>query len=385
MENLSRKAISALLEPELVPPVVTIYAPMHKAATPPHMNEDQIRLKNLMHTAIEALKSRPDGENLAKVLQRQLEELQESKTFWEQQTESLLICASGDTMRLFRLPIDSEEYVVVGDHPQLAPILGLVAEAVEFYVLVLAQHEPALLRGDMYGLHQADIALPVSLEIGLNLDETNQKSEQGRSAEGANAGGGTFNGRGGARDPAPADQARFFRMVDKIICQKVDRTLPLVLAGVESETAEFKELSKYPKILRTTVAGSFGGGRPDELFAPAFAAVQAEIIQANQQAAVQEYEHIRGANPERVASKPAAIIGAAEQGRVDKLLIGMSRYTTDTVRDTNQPSARLTFPETAELINDAALMAWRQGGVIINLDQDHMPEQSVTMVARLRF
>ncbi len=48
IEQITQTALTELLEAVPQSPAVTIYAPMHRAATPPNMTEDQIRFKNLV-------------------------------------------------------------------------------------------------------------------------------------------------------------------------------------------------------------------------------------------------------------------------------------------------------------------------------------------------
>jgi hypothetical protein len=386
MEKITKETVTELLEIHSSEPVVTIYAPMHKAAAPPNMTEDQIRFKNLVHKAGEQLKERAGGKQLTSVLCEQLERLLEEREFWENQTEGLLLCASKDNLRMFHLPVDTEEYVAVDNTFHLAPVLGMLHDAREFYVLVVALHTPALFKGDIYGLFPTDLRLPETLEAGLNIDENNLKSEQGRSAGGSSQNTAGFNGRGGARDPREEDRLQFLRMIDKKVNDMADRSLPLILAGTDSETAEFRHLSKYPKILEKTVSGSFGGVSPHELFEPAYAIVREELVNADHQQAVADYEHMRGANPERAAHDKAAITEAAEQGRVDTLLAGMSRLTTDTASDNTAAVERITFPEDglSVSINELAAKVWRMSGTVINLDASQMPD-GAPMVARLRY
>lgn len=391
MQKLSRTAITELIEQAIGQPVATIYIPMHKSAAPPHMSENQIRYKNCLNTAADRLQEQ-GSTHTAKMLRAHLDEMLSTIDYWEQPTSGVLLCAWDESLASFQLPIETEEYVAVDTCFHLAPILALLEDAQSFYVLGVVQHAPALYQGDMYTLEPSGISLPASLERGLNIDENNQKSEQQRSVagqgavrQGANKGGLGFNGRGGARNPAEEDRLRFFRMIDAMVCEKADTALPLVLCGIEAETAEYRSISKYPHILKKTVAGSYGAADLPKTYHKALAIVREEVINTKHQAAIDEYERVRGAHPERVAIEQTAIEAAATQGRIDKLLLALEQHTRDTVQDARDAVPRITFPhKSAARINNLAQRVWQMSGSIISLDRARMPEAQ-SMVARLRY
>jgi hypothetical protein len=384
VEKITKQAIEDLNNAVAVP-AVTIYAPTHRSASPPHMSEDQIRIKNLINAAERELRARPDGKELADQICSLLDRLMADQSFWEHQTEGLLICAWPDNVQMFHLPIDTEEYVAVDSGLHLAPVLAMTAVSAldDFYVLTVTQQKPELFIGNLYGLQPSGIDLPESLNIGLNIDENNQKSEHWRAVGGTNAT--AFNGRGGARDPRQEDEARFWRLIDQIILDKVDRNKPLILAGTDADTTDFRSLSKHPHILSQTISINYGENKQHDLFEPAYGVFSQELIKPNTLQAIETFEQLSGTSPTRVATKPGEIEEAASEGRVDTLLVGMSRFTTDTVRDNNQPVQRLTFPDKiSHKANSLAQAVVRMKGRVINIDIGQLPGNA-TMLATLRY
>lgn len=351
------------------------------------MTEDQIRFKNLMSRAIDIAKNRDDGREFATELSRQRDQLLSDQGFWEDQTEGLLICMRPGLTRMFHLPIDTEEYVAVSNHFHLAPIFGVLQDMCEYYVLTVTQHQPQLFRGDFYDLQTTDIDLPATAEQGLNIDEMNVKTENQGSARGSSLNTSWFNGRGGAKNPAEEDRLRFWRMIDQIITSKADTKLPLILAGTDSEHAEYRSISHYPKILEHGINGSYSGNNPHELFPLAMDIIRKELLNPTHDAIIEEYERAKGQAPDQAAREVAAIADAAGQGRIDKLLLAGVRFTTDTVRDNNEPVPVLTFPpeESAQAVQDIAYEVWNTSGQIIDIEADHMPEPGALMLATLRY
>jgi hypothetical protein len=386
MQKIMHDSIQQLLEIESTPKV-TIYIPLETSAAPPSITENQIRFKNLIHKAISDLPDRGEGAKLRKKLRDFLEKTHDDLEFWKNTTRGMLILAADSVLEMFDLPVDTEEYVAVDDTFHLAPVLALLGDYHEYYVLALARQHPKIYKGDMYGLELMDIGLPANLRDGLGIDELNQQIEnQGSAIGGSGMKTGGYNGRGGTHDLADTDRMRFFNLVDKKLSEHLDRNIPMILAGIDAENAEFMAISKHPKLLKGTINGNHTESRPEELFDKALLIVREELINPEHEAAREEYERLQGANPDRVARGSDQIQEAAEQGRIDKLLAMMSRNTTDTVQDKVESVFRITFPEpgSSKVLNKLAQTVWRMKGRVLSLLPHEMPNGDI-MVARLRY
>lgn len=380
MQDLSHASISKLLQADNAEPKVTIYIPMHDTASPPHMTENQIRFKNLLNKAADELQKRQE-KVLASTLRQQIDTQMKDLEFWESQTQGLLLCASPSELQLFHLPVDTEEYVAIDSCYHLAPILALLGDEQSFYVLTIAQQQPKLFAGSMYGLCEMEVDMPTSLEASLNIDEQGQKREQAQ----AMGQGVAFNGRGGRRDPAQEERLRFFRIVDEIVANATERNLPLVLTGTDSEISEYRSISKHPHIMKRSISGSFSGAKAHDLFDQAYAIIYDDLVAVRRQAAVQHYGQMKGTRKEQVSEDPLTIAEAARQGRIDTLLVALKRSTADTVRDTKRVVERITFPsqELSELINKTASAVAKARGQVINIEAS--PQHSSSVMALLRY
>src|SRR5579884_2524912 len=104
MDRLDKATLEHLTANE-GPPAVTIYVPMHTSASPPHISENQIRLKNLLHQAAEKVRTVQKHLKLADELEQAVAQLHDDLTFWEEQTPGLLICARPGSIEMFHLPL----------------------------------------------------------------------------------------------------------------------------------------------------------------------------------------------------------------------------------------------------------------------------------------
>lgn len=387
MRTITSEIAKELIAAGDTQPAVTIYAPMHTTASPPHISENQIRLKNLVSRAIDEIVRRYGEDHmLAKELAGWLDKAYDDLTFWEGQTPGMLLCAKSGDIRWFNLPIDTDEYVAIDDTFHLAPILAMLNQNHSYYVLTVAQHQPKLFRGDMYQLRISEVQLPSSVQAALGIDEQNQKSENQGSAHGTGMQTGGFNGRGGGRNPQEEDRMKFFRIIDRIVCNRAEGGLPLILAGIESETVEYRHISKYPRIMKGIIAGSHADINMDSLHSHALDIINNELVQPAHQSVIEEYKELEGTNPGRTAHDAESIASAIEAGRVEKLLATMENQTTDNIRDTRQPITKITLPEgeKGRLLNHLACRVWQMSGTIISLTPQEMPH-GAQMVARLRY
>jgi hypothetical protein len=366
MHKLKYAEIKKLLSSTAKAPAVTIYLPTHKAFTPQNMNEDQIRFKNLYTKALELLESRDKHSEFNTEFKRICTDLLNDKDFWQNVSESLLLCVRPGKVKYFHLPVGSEEYVAVADHFHLSPVLGLRQDLVEYYVLAVAQHHPFLLKGDAYGLTFTDVKLPQTIEGALDIDEMHQKSIQFSGVRGGTEG--EFHGHGGAKDTGDAERLQFFKIIDETINKKIGDKKPLILAGVEAEVAEYRPQSNYPNIVEPHIEGSFTKADADTLHPKAQAIIQEQIITPIHKQVLETYQQLRGqASPKAVETAPE-LKDAAKAGKIATLLLGMSKVTQDNTR-------QLIFPSenASQAIDYVASQVVSQSGEVITVAQDEMP------------
>ncbi|MEO8104877.1 MAG: hypothetical protein ABI602_00890 [Candidatus Saccharibacteria bacterium] len=381
---LSKESITNLLTHLKQPPAVTIYLPTHRTASRLHLAEDRIRCKNLFRRASDILVQQGDGGPLVSELATQLERLLEDQTFWSKTTEGLLLCAAPGLLQMFYLPIDTEAYVAVDETFHLAPIFSLVNDLPDYYVLVVSQRAPALYRGSARELVPAKPLLPASLAAALQIDELSP-GEQQRSAAGSGAAGATYNGRGGAKDIAAAERRQFWRLLDNLIMAKADSALPLLLAGTDSEVAEYRAASRYVYLLTASVAGSYGGAPPRAFASEAAQIIRLEVVEPPHSRAIADYQRLKGESPGRAIRGLPAVREAAKGGRIGSLLVSMLRQTTDTVRDNIGAVPVLSFSGHQAAIHPIAQLVWETNGRVVNIEQSIMPEVARSAAAILRY
>ncbi len=106
---------------------------------------DRIALKNLAKDAIQQLRAiRTDKRRLA-LIAEQFDDLIDDDHFWRFQAHSLVLFATPENLRTFRVPNALETMVSVSDRFHLKPLLRTISFPHTCYVLALAQRSVRLI------------------------------------------------------------------------------------------------------------------------------------------------------------------------------------------------------------------------------------------------
>jgi hypothetical protein len=346
--------------------------PTHNIPSPPHTRENRTRFKNLYSRASNFLdRSAEISSNLKDSLRTRLLGLLDDLDFWTDQADGLAVFATANKLEYFHLPLECDEYVAIDSQFHLLPLIGLLPNLVDFYVLTISQKQPVLFKGDAYGLERSEIILPASVRQDLRIDEMVQEREGSQFHSIAGGAGAEWHGHGGIKDAGTEERMLFFKHVDDILFAQTNHSMPIVLAGTDSEVEEYRQLSRYPNILSGYLHGSYQAANPNEIFRPACDIIDREVIQKSREKTIENY---RSAH-KLVASDITDVKSAAEAGRVDTLLIPSLLYTTDTVQDNTEPIPKIAFLPSKQMVevDYIARQSWRQGGKVSLLDRALMP------------
>lgn len=358
---------------------LTIYLPTHRFPSPANMREDQIRFKNALRTAENLLEQHKINKDEADAILSGLTDIQDAPDFWHQLQNGLVIFAEKDKYHAFTLPFECEEHISVGSQFDVTMALAVCSFDQPYYLVSLAVHNPRLFKGDITGLTPvAHIELPESPEAALNIDEMfiNSNTVRGVSTGGGGNGKLSSHGQGDSREAGNEERLTFFRMIDSMLTdtRKIDQSLPLLIAGIDSEVAEYKAVSKYSNILDTHLSGNHTSTQLNELHDLSWKCIAEEAIGRQRTALIERFNNLIGADKSSVDIK--SIKEAAKTGRVDALMVAALAETRDTVTDKDDSVIKLTFPKwyKQQHINDLALRVLSQGGSVVGFVAGALPK-----------
>lgn len=390
MNRLTKSDLRALLEYSGFPHL-TFYMPTHRAGH--EVQQNPVRFKNLLREAENALSGHdltvPD---IQEFLEPARSQLAMNETFWQQQSDGLVIFIAPELLQYYRLPIDFEEAVLVGNQFYITPVLEVFQNAGQFYILALSQNETRLLEGTKDEVKEVEIKqLPPSLVEALKWDDP-EKQLQGHAVSRGRQGGErgrpdmSFHGHGSGKDDDKTNILRYFRMVDKALSDFfANERIPLVLAGVEYLLPIYREANSYNYLAEQGIPGNPDAlsaevlhTRAWELLAPRFKMEQLE--------AAALYRQQAGQQTGRTLNDVVAIVQSAYAGRVGQLFIQKGseiwgRYDLANNQVELHPE-RIAGSE--DLLNTAAVYSFQNDGVTHVVEQNDMPDEA-SIAAILRY
>ncbi len=377
---------------------ISMYLPTHRAG--PEVQQNPIRLKNLVNKAetrlIDGGLRRPEAQNLLQPVRQ----LVVDDLFWQQQSDGLALFLSSDVFRYYRLPFDFDALVVVADYFHVKPLLPLLSGDGRFYILGLSQEEIRLLQGTRYSVSEVNLdRIPTSLAEVVRWDDPERRF-QFHTATQTPAGGGApptvkgarpaiFHGHGVASADDPKSKIeRYFHRVDQGLGEILaDEEAPLVLAGVEYLLPLYREANTYAHLVEEGIEGNPEELSPRDLHERAWAILQ-PVFQEEQREAAARYLHLSGSDSDLASRVVEEILPAAHHGRVDTLFVTLGAQVWGTFDPgTNSVQVQQEAPpDGQDLLDQAAVHTWLNGGAVYAVEPDAMPGQSkAPLVAIFRY
>jgi hypothetical protein len=341
------------------------------------MQEDQTRYKNLIRKAKEKWMTDSNNRDLSYIFE-QLESKLDNLDFWQHTTEGMAIFAGPELLEIYHLPMECEERVSIASSYDITPVLIVAASNQPYYLLDLAMHNTKLFKGDIYGLEPVGLEFPTSPEDALNIDEMFSGSNTVRSQNGPSGPGNAIapHGQGDSNGAGREERLQYFRIIDNMIASsdQIEHSLPVIIAGTDSEAGDYRHMSKLPGLIQTYIQGNHTNTTLQDLATLAWPIIQSEVIGKRAIAAVDQLNEKVGIQKSSCDYKE--MTEAANMGRVKTLLVGITRKTTDTVRDavhTAVPILSFAKHNEYERVAELVKKVLAQGGTILGVGNELLP------------
>jgi hypothetical protein len=357
--------------------LISIYMPTHRVGR--EMQQDPIRLKNLLSKAEQLLLARgsrkPEAENILKPAQTLLED----KIFWQHQSDGLALFITTDFIRYYRLPIDFEELLVIAERFHLKPLLPLLHRNGHYYLLALSQKQVRLLEGSLFNIDEIDLEnAPDSLSEALRFDDPERQLQYHTGSITPGGGGArpaVFHGQGISDDDTKTDLLRYFQQVDRGLMEMLaDEKAPLVLAGVDYLLPIYQEANNYSHLVEEAIKGN-----PDEVDAADLHQQAWEIVEPifdeDLRQALVRYRELSGSESDLASDNLKSIIPAAHYGRVDTLFVALGEQvwgSFDASKNRLERHQEFTSGD-QDLLDLAALQTFLNDGNVYALEPDKIP------------
>lgn len=369
---------------------VSLLMPTHPTGR--EVNQDPIRLKNLLGKAEETWVGR--GHGTAEIRERlaPLRELIDDVSFWARQRSGLAAFLAAGKVHLYGVPFSLPERVVVGPRCYLVPLTNVLDEDARFYVLALSPKQVRLLECSRHSAEEIPLpGWPENFEeMMAHVQEESQlqfHSEQpsNRHLAGGERTGG-YHGHAGEDVESERKQRLFeyVRLIDQRLLNAIGpRRTPLVLACDERLAATYRGATRYPGVREHPVPGNPDHKRPEVLGEMAWKTLAPEVTQGRERSVARCHQ---AAGHAQAAESLEDILIAARDGRVATLLVADGDQVWG---DFDADQRRLEIhdpprPEDDELLNLALLSSLDQGATVHAVQRDQIPGAQLA-IAALRY
>ncbi len=364
---------------------ISIYIPISKAGEDVDQRKNQLKLKNSIKKVKNTLKNYYLNENETDDLLQPLNDLLEDNQFWRYLSDCLVVFLNEQEFRVYTVPIQQEEFVYVADHFYLLPLLPVLNQKKNFYILSLSLKDVKLFTCTPNSIAELDISnqVPQQLEDAVGYDYK-EKSLQFRTGQGGDAGA-MFHGQGSAKDNKNTEIEKYFRAVDSGLMKLIsDKETPLILACVDHYYPIYSKITNYPALYKEHISGNHEETNPNIMHQMAGVLIDKVLGDKKDDLGkiMQDQTPVR-----KTSFDLNDIVPAAVDGRIEVLFIQKS---TDRYGLYDKLNRSLIVDEQskinqASLFNLAAIHTWLRGGRVYMAEKNNMPFKGTSINALFRY
>ncbi|TYP93690.1 hypothetical protein LX73_1399 [Fodinibius salinus] len=352
---------------------VSIFLPTHKMGK--EVQQDPIRLKNLLSEAKTQLQQRDITEERIENLLEEPRKLLDRPSFWRHNDKGLALFISEDDFIYYRIPHSFKERVMVGEHFLITPLVPMISLEGSFCILALSQKNVRLLRCTRDSVEQIKLDdSPDSLEEFQKFD-VYQQNLQHHSGQGS-GNKAIFHGQGGSEDTDTEVLINYLKTIENEVTSVMrKRNDPLILAGVSGATAEYDKVNHYNRLMEESISQNPDPQSDTEIKDAGWKIIESYFLK-DMYDAINHFDNLTGSD--RQSDDLTKIVESAYYGKVESLFvpIGVHRWGWfDMERDVVHQSDEAKNGE-HDLINMAAIKTLTQSGDVYALDKDEMPNSS---------
>jgi len=354
---------------------ISLYMPTHRIGR--EQQQDPVRLRNILTAAEKKLSDCGLRQPEIQELFRPAEVLIPEKDFWQHQSDGLAIFLSSGFSQIYRLPSEFEELLVIAKNFHIKPLLPMFERGKKFYVLALSLNNIRLFLGTQDIINEIELNIRSNIEDMLWMDDPQRYVSLHTApnmARGAQGGTAIFHGHSVA-DTEKANVLRFFRYVNQGLNELwEDKTIPMVLAGVDYLLPIYREVNTYQNMLREGIIGNPERQSLKELHEAAWQIVR-PVLEADQQQALDKFQQLHGQQSKLATSDLKSAVKAANFGTVETLFVPLDlqrwgRYDAgiNKVVLESEPT-----PDNEDLLDFAAAQTILNSGQVFALPREELP------------
>lgn len=350
---------------------VSFYLPTHKMGV--EVQQDPIRLKNLLTEAEEKLKEHEVKEQEIEEMLEEPRKLLDNSLFWQHNNEGLAIFVSKDDFIYFRIPHKFKERLMVDDHFLITPLIPMISKEGTFCMLTLSQKNVRLLRCTRGQFEEIELE-----EAPTNMDEFQMYDEYSKSMSvpsGTHGKKSMFHGWGDAAIEHPAVENYLKRIETEVTSILRTWRDPLILAGIDEATSIYKNVNHYSRLMDDTASGNPDRKGNEEIKNEGWKVIESYFLE-DMYKDMERFGDLSGSDMQ--SDNLTEVVEAAYYGKIDSLFVPIGEHSWGWFDEERDVVHHSKGPENGDhdLINMAAIKTLTQSGNVYALDKEEMPSDS---------
>ena len=356
-------------------PCLSLYLPTFRAF--PDSQQNPVKYRNALRDLKAKLEQR-HGSGDHSALLEPFERLAEDTAFWAHPQDGIAVFGAPGFFRIEKVQRPVPTLVVVNDHLYVKPLVRVFQSEDTYQILALDRKEIRLYQGNRYVLDEVVMApsVPRTIEEALGPNVTQQGVER-MSPNGAGKGGGqaaqAHHGHGSKKDETGVDIERFFRVIDRAICEAHSKPseLPLILAALPEYHTHFRAISHNPYLLEEAIHKNADSMSIEELREEAW-----RLMEPRYHARLREILDMFHAQKARAMATDdlTHAVEFATDGRVGTLIVEKDRRIPGHIEGRMPRRAVLRDdPNAGDILDDLAERVLKTGGQVIVAPLGSMP------------
>lgn len=375
MEVLDYNLLETLKRYKGDSPCISIYLPTLRKG---EVSQNQIRFKNLLTEAENQLLKKNYKKNKVEEILEPAYKLVDETIFWNNQSEGLALFISPEFYRYYRLPCSFDELVVTADKFHTKPLLPLISEDGQFYVLVISQKDARLLRGTRDVFEEMDLSEVIKKfeeKFGQELPEQYLQFHTRTARRGGEVRTAVHFGHGGEIDSIKKERLlHYFRFLDKELYSMLyNDGSPLILACVDYLSSLYRQANNYPGLMEERIKGNPDNIKSQELHKEAWEIISPYFKRKTEESKAR-YLELKGTG--KTSNEIKEVVRASSRGRIKTLFVPLGVRKWGKFDQENEYIEIKETPEPGDedLLDVAAAEVYLNRGEVLALTPENMPD-----------
>jgi hypothetical protein len=267
-----------------------------------------------------------------------------------------------------------EEVALVGDTFHIGPLIRNFQSDDKFHLLGLDRKEFTLFEGNRYGFEEIEIDPSIDTKAEDVLGDERTEPHLTAGSYGGAENNPMFHGHGGRKEEVDLDAERFFRYVDKVVLDHYSNPtkVPLILVALDEHQGLFRSLTNNPYLIDKGIRKDYRTLSVSDIRENAWELIEPKYLEQTK-VLTDRYNVER---PKSLASDDLAEVARAVlENKVATLIVESDRIVPGKL---NKETGQLEMysvekPDFENLLDDLAMMMYKNKGEIIILPKGRMP------------